>query len=68
MNTLKLNVNGMSCEHCVKSIKNGLLEKNGITLVEVSLKEKSVKIDYADEVITIDEIRNIIEEIGYDVI
>lgn len=68
MNTLKLNVNGMSCEHCVKSIKNVLLEKNGITLVEVSLKEKSVKIDYADEVITIDEIRNIIEEIGYDVI
>lgn len=68
MNTLKLNVNGMSCDHCVKSIKNGLLEKNGVAFVEVSLKEKSVKIDYSEVVITIDEIKNVIEEIGYDVI
>lgn len=68
MNTLKLNVNGMSCDHCVKSIKNGLLEKNGVAFVEVSLKEKSFKIDYSEVVITIDEIKNVIEEIGYDVI
>lgn len=68
MNTIKLNVNGMSCEHCVKSIKNGLLDKNGIAFVEVSLKDKTVKIDYSDVVITSDEIKNVIEEIGYDVI
>jgi copper chaperone len=68
MNTIKLNVNGMSCEHCAKSIKNGLLDKNGVAFVEVSLKENTVKIDYSDVVISVDEIRNVIEEIGYDVI
>lgn len=67
MKSVKLNVNGMSCEHCVKSIKNGLLDKNGVAFVEVSLKEKSVKVDYSDVIITSDEIMNIIEEIGYDV-
>lgn len=68
MKSVKLNVNGMSCEHCVKSIKDGLLDKNGVAFVEVSLKEKSVKVDYSDVIITSDEIKSIIEEIGYDVI
>lgn len=67
MNTLTLNVNGMSCEHCVKSIKNGLLEKNGIAFVEVSLKTKTVKVDYSEVLITSNEIRHVIEEIGYDI-
>jgi len=68
MKSVKLNVNGMSCEHCVKSIKNGLLEIEGISDVQVSLANKNVDVDYSETVIGIVEIKKIIEEIGYEVV
>lgn len=68
MNKIILNVNGMSCDHCVKSIKNGLLEKMGIAYVDVSLKDKTVTVEYSEILINSNEIKLNIEDIGYDVI
>ncbi len=67
MENLKLNVDGMSCGHCVQSIKKGLLENKGITDVNVSLQEKTVTVTYSSAVVTALEIKQSIEEIGYDV-
>jgi copper chaperone len=58
----------MSCEHCVKAIKNGLLELDGIEKVDVSLEEGTVTVEYDTSKVEIEDIKNIIEDAGYEVV
>lgn len=64
----KLNVEGMSCSHCERAVKNGLNELNGVLNTEVDLQGKMVTVEYETD--SIDEARIIeeIEDIGYDVV
>lgn len=68
MDSIVLNVEGMSCSHCVNAIKGALIENEGITNVEVSLDEKTVSVDYNKDIISMDTIKEIIEDEGYEVI
>lgn len=68
MESIVLNVEGMSCSHCVNAIKGALIKNKGITNVEVSLDEKTVSVDYNKDIISIDTIKEIIEDEGYEVI
>jgi copper chaperone len=68
MEKISLNVSGMSCEHCVKAIKNGLLELDGIIDVKVYLEEGTVTVEYEPSKVTIDNIKNVIEDAGYEVV
>lgn len=68
MENIVLNVEGMSCSHCVNAIKGALTENEGITNVEVSLEEKTVSVDYNKDIISLDTIKEIIEDEGYEVI
>ncbi len=63
-----LNVEGMSCEHCVKAVKNAVSALPGIEKVAVDLKNKSVTVKYHPAESTLDEIKSEIEEQGYDVV
>ena len=63
----KLNVEGMSCEHCVKSIKKAVGDLAGVKSVEVDLKGKTVTIDYDDKSVNIPMIKDAIEDQGYEV-
>ncbi len=67
MEKIVLNVEGMSCEHCVKSIKSALGELDGIKSVDVSLEEKTVTVEYDEESVTVEDMKNAIEDQGYDV-
>ena len=66
MNSVILNVDGMSCSHCKECIKNSLEKLNGVKEVFVDLKGKTVSLKF--ENILLDEIKQTIEEQGYDVI
>ena len=66
MEKVVLNVNGMSCGHCESSVKKGLSELNGVKEVLVDLAGKTVSVEF--ENISIDEIKNTIEDLGYDVV
>lgn len=68
MGNIVLNVEGMSCSHCVNAIKGALTENEGITNVEVSLEEKTVSVGYNKDIISLDTIKEIIEDEGYEVI
>lgn len=61
----KVLIEGMSCNHCVAHVKEALEGLNNITSVEVSLEGKYAVIegDASDE-----EIKDAIEEEGYDVV
>lgn len=62
-----LKVEGMSCDHCKTAVTNGLKEIQGVTEVEVNLKEKEVTIQH-NETVKVEAIKEAIEEQGYDVI
>ena len=62
-----LNVGGMSCEHCVKAVKDELLELAGVDKVSVSLENNTVEVEFDSSKIDISKIKSTIDEIGYDV-
>ena len=59
-------VDGMSCEHCVKAVKNALGEVNGVTAVKVDLQTKKVEVE--GENMVNDTLKNAVEDAGYDVL
>ena len=57
----------MTCGHCVNAV-NEALEGNGkISNIDINLDEKTVKGFIANNDISTDEIKKIIEDIGFDV-
>jgi copper chaperone len=68
MEKIILNVDGMSCEHCVKAIKSTIGSLAGIASVNVDLDKKSVSVDYDSSRISLDKIKSEIEDLDYKVI
>ena len=66
MNTT-LKVEGMSCSHCEQSVKTAVSAIHGVTDVQVNLDEKTVTVIH-DENVSLDAIKNEIEDQGYDVL
>jgi copper chaperone len=63
-----LNVEGMSCDHCVKAVNNALGGINGVTNTTVSLKDKTVSFDYDSALVQIETIKAAITDAGFDVV
>ncbi|QYK65298.1 copper ion binding protein [Paenibacillus sp. S02] len=66
MAQVTLNVEGMSCNHCVKAVE-GALEKVGAT-GKVSLKTKQVNVEYDESKLNVEALKTAIEDQGYDVV
>lgn len=62
-----LNVEGMSCSHCVDAVKKAVNSLDGISNSEVDLEGKTVTVDYDDDKVALDSIKEAIEDQGYDV-
>ena len=63
-----INVEGMSCEHCVKAITKAVGALNGVSSVEVDLSAKTVTVKHDADKASTDAIKFVIEDQGYDVI
>lgn len=61
----KILIEGMSCQHCVGHVKEALEGLDKVTSVEVSLENKWAIVETAN---SDDELKEAIEEEGYDVI
>lgn len=68
MITKTIKVEGMSCSHCEKAVKEAVLELAGVEKVEVSLENKSVTIELDEGSVTEEAIKDAIEDAGYDVV
>jgi copper chaperone len=66
MTECTLNVEGMSCSHCEKSVKGALMNVDGVTGVSVDLTGKTVCVSHTGAV-TLDTIKKCIEDLGFDV-
>lgn len=62
-----LKVEGMSCMHCVNAVKKAVGGLAGVEKVAVDLEGKTVTVDYDENKVTLTEIKNAIEDQGYDV-
>jgi copper chaperone len=62
----KINIEGMSCNHCVMHVKNALSEVEGVKLVEVNLQGKYAIVEF--EGTTDEALKFAVEDAGYEVI
>lgn len=68
MEQTTLNVQGMSCGHCVKAVEGSVGKLEGVESVAVSLENSQVEVKYDGAKVTIDEIKEAIDDQGYDVV
>ncbi len=67
METVLLKVEGMSCSHCEKAVKQAVSALDGVKSVAVSLKDKTVTVEHDPGKASLDQIRQEIEGQGYEV-
>ena len=63
MEQLNLTIEGMSCEHCVRAVKNRLTATPGVKVESVDVG--SARIQYDPSTTNIDEIEEAIADEGY---
>lgn len=62
-----LKVQGMSCNHCVNSIEESVGNLTGVSAVKVNLSSGEVSVEFDSGITTLDQIKETIEEQGYDI-
>ena len=60
-----IKVGGMTCAMCVKAIEDGLNRLEGISHVNVNLSSEKAYITYNPRMVTVEDMKNTIEDIGY---
>ena len=60
-----LQIEGMSCAHCVQHVKEALEAVAGVKSADVSLADKSAMVEHGDEV-SLAALKADVEEAGYE--
>ncbi len=63
----KIVVKGMTCEHCVRRVKEGIASLSGIDKVDVSLEKELARVAFDPAIISLDEIIEKIRSLDYEV-
>jgi len=61
-----IQVNGMSCDHCVQTITAALKAINGVAGVQVDLENKAVTVDFEEDQTDLNTIAAKINEAGFE--
>jgi copper chaperone len=67
MATTVLNVPDISCEHCERTITNALSPLEGVRTVQVDIPAHQVRVDYDEAQVSIDKMKDILNEEEYPV-
>ena len=62
-----LNVNGITCEHCVDTIKEAVGILVGVLRVDVYIKQKQVVVEFDEKLAKPEDLIDKLEEIGFEV-
>ena len=62
-----LKIEGMSCDHCVKHVKEALEGTAGVTSAVVSLKEGTAEVEHGGEA-ALEAMKAAVGEAGYEVV
>lgn len=61
-----LEIEGMSCSHCVKKVEDALKKVKGVKSVKISLAEKKAEVLLKEDV-DFEILKQVVEDIGYEV-
>ena len=67
MENVTLNVKEMSCGHCVKAVEGSVGKLTGINEVKVHLDAGKVEVAFDKEKVSLETIKEAIDDQGYDV-
>lgn len=67
MENVTLSVQGMSCGHCVKSVEGNVGKLSGVSNVKVHLENGTVDVEFDSNEVTLETIKETIDDQGYDV-
>ncbi|WP_339227429.1 copper chaperone CopZ [Oceanobacillus sp. FSL K6-2867] len=67
MQTRILDVKGMSCGHCKMSVEGALNKLDGVTDTEVDLDSGKVEVTYDEAKVSLENMKETVEDQGYDV-
>lgn len=59
-----LNVDGMSCNHCIEKIKKFLSDCDGVEFININLDDKTLEVDIDDDS-RLDSVIEAIEDAGF---
>ncbi|MEY8732272.1 copper chaperone CopZ [Peribacillus frigoritolerans] len=67
MEHVTLNVSGMSCGHCVNAVEGNVGKLTGVESVKVHLETGKVDVAFDKEKVSLEKIKETIDDQGYDV-
>lgn len=68
MEKITLNVQGMSCGHCVKAVEGSVGKLDGVQNVQVQLEAGKVEVAFDSSKVKLEDIKETIDDQGYDVV
>ncbi|MCY0876920.1 MAG: heavy-metal-associated domain-containing protein [Firmicutes bacterium] len=63
-----IGVKGMTCDGCVNSVTRALKAVPGVQTVSVSLEKEQAQVDFESGKASIDDLRRVVEEAGFDAV
>ncbi|XP_025830887.1 copper-transporting ATPase 1 isoform X2 [Agrilus planipennis] len=66
VSTCVLGIEGMTCDTCVKGIEGMVSAKEGVKKIEVSLKNKEAIVEFVPNLVSPDDIADMIEDMGFE--
>ncbi len=67
MQTVTLEISGMTCGGCVRSVTNVLKALDGVKKADVSLEKRSAVVDFDPGKVGIDQLKRSVVEAGFEV-
>ena len=68
MAKVKLKIQGMSCQHCVKTVTDALTGLDGVQSAKVNLRKKEAAVNFDPSRITSDNLTKTVTEVGFEVV
>lgn len=59
---------GMSCGHCKKAVEGALIDLAGVSAVEVDLETGKIDVTYDEAKVSLEIMKQAVEEQGYDIV
>ena len=66
MATITLNIDGMTCGGCVKSVTKVLNDLDGVRSATVSLENKNAQVEFDEGKIQVAQLVEAVEDAGFD--
>lgn len=66
MQTVLINVEGMTCNSCVQTIEKNISQRDGVQSISVSLAANTAQIRYSPAKVTAEQLQEAIEDMGFD--